>query len=353
MKNRLVVTLTTVRGSRQFYLGQITRYLIIAFVLLSAVSFFVSNPLLLATSDDLDNLSEDHEILSQEYEAMLGSQQLHKSEMDDLSRTLNTLMSEQSRVYQTEVDALTTSLTSLQDEKARLELENLRIGARNLEFEKSLTGLEELLGMPVSDEMTQERAEELQVAASKRLYFLHQIPNGLPIQGTRITARYGPRLHPVLKKRHMHNGVDFKAKRGTPIYATADAVVEYAGFHKQSGFGKLIILQHSFGFKTYYAHLSRIAISSRSFVRKGQLIGYSGNTGISTGPHLHYEVRHLFTPLDPAPFLAWSLSDFDSIFSKVKEVKWASLQEMYPLNQNMVAPPVPPSSPKEINSAAK
>ena len=330
MKNRLVVTLTTVHGSRQFFLNQLARYALVMFVLLAAVSSFISNPLLLKTSEDLEELAIDHEQLSQDYELMLGSQQLYKSEMDELSGTLNSLMSQ----------------------KAQLEEENVRIGALNQSLDQSLEGLEQLLGLPISDTMTEARAEELQVMASKRLYFLHMIPNGMPIQSPRITARFGSRLHPVLKKRHNHNGIDFKASIGTPIYATADAVVEYAGYHKQSGYGKLIILLHNFGFKTYYGHLNKVKVGNREFVRKGQLIGYSGNTGISTGPHLHYEVRHLFTPLDPAPFLAWSMSDFDSLFSKVKDVKWASLKEMYPLNQSRVGQEQP-SSQKAISSAAK
>lgn len=326
----MVVTLTTVHGSRQYSLNQLTRYGIVLFVVLAAVSFFVATPLLWKTSDDLEELASDHEQLAQDYEMMLGSQQLYKSEMDELSTTLNTLM----------------------DEKAQLEEENSRIGALNQSLDQSLSGLESLLGLPVSENMTEERAEELKVMASKRLYFLHMIPNGMPILSPRVTARFGPRMHPVLKKRHIHHGIDFKASIGTPVYATADAVVEYAGYHKQSGYGKLIILLHNFGFKTYYGHLNAVKVKNREFVRKGQLIGYSGNTGISTGPHLHYEVRHLFTPLDPDPFLAWSMSDFDSLFSKVKDVKWASLQEMYPLNQSRVVQEQP-SLQKEISSAEK
>lgn len=331
MKNKLVVTLTTVHGSRQFSLNQLARYLLVIFLFLGALSFFISNPLLLLTSEDLEALEGDHEQLSQDYELILGSQQLHKSEMDELAAALDALMGE----------------------KTLLEEENLRIGELNASLDQSLVGLETLLGLPVSEQMTGERAEKLKVMANKRLYFLHMIPNGVPIQSPRITARFGPRLHPVLKKRHVHHGIDFKANIGTPVYATADAIVEFAGFHKQSGFGNLIILQHSFGFRTYYAHLKKVKVSTRGFVRKGQLIGYSGNTGLSSGPHLHYEVRHLFSPLDPAPFLAWNMSNFDSLFSKVKDVKWASLQEMYPLNQSRVAQLEPPSSPKETRSAER
>jgi murein DD-endopeptidase MepM/ murein hydrolase activator NlpD len=329
LKNRLVITLTTVHGSRQYSLNQLARVAVVVFLVLAAISFFVSNPLLLITSGDLQELESDHQQLSEDYAMMLGSQQLYKSELDNLS----------------------LALTDLQSEKEQLQQENMRIGEINETLDHSLLGLEALLGLPASEEIDEERAQALTVMANQRLFFLHSIPNGLPIQSERITDRYGTRIHPVLKKRQMHHGIDFKADIGTPVYATADGVIEFAGYHKQSGYGKLVIMQHNFGFKTYYGHLNSVRTNSRAFVRKGELIGYSGNTGVSTGPHLHYEVRHLYTPLDPAPFLSWSITDFDSLFSKVKDVKWASLQEMYPLN--LRTSPVPPSLPREISSAER
>ncbi len=312
MRNKLVITLTTVHGSRQYTLNQVAKYLLPVFVILSALSFFVSNVLLVVKTDDLAELEENHQVLSESYEMMVGSQQLYIDELQDLS----------------------TSLTTLRSERDKLEEENIRIGELNTSLDNSLFGLESLLGMPHSEEIDEARAEELTVEANKRLFFLHSIPNGVPIQAIRISDRFGPRIHPVQKRKVMHNGIDFKAHRGTPVYATADGIVEFGGFHKASGFGKLIILQHSFGFKTYFAHLDAVKVKSGEFVSKGQLIGLSGNTGLSTGPHLHYEIRHLFSILDPEPFLSWNITNFDSLFTKVKGVKWASLKEMYPLNQH-------------------
>ncbi|MGH1463524.1 MAG: M23 family metallopeptidase, partial [Neptuniibacter sp.] len=94
----------------------------------------------------------------------------------------------------------------------------------------------------------------------------------------------------------------------------------------------------NFGFKTYYAHLDAVKIKTRDFISKGQLIGLSGNTGLSTGPHLHYEIRHLFTSIDPEPFISWDITKFNALFTKVKDIKWASLNEMYPLNQQQDQP---------------
>ncbi|WP_027857085.1 peptidoglycan DD-metalloendopeptidase family protein [Marinobacterium jannaschii] len=319
MKGRLIVTLTTVRGSRQYSLGQIAKYVLLAFLLAAAASFFISNVLLFQTSDDLAVLEQNHQLLEQNHQRL---------EADYAS------IADSQQSYQQQLEHLTLSLSQITSEKQLLEQENLRIGELNQSLDKSFSAVESLLGLPASDKVDRERAQELEVIAQKRLFFLHSIPNGKPITSPRITDRFGYRIHPVAKKRIKHAGIDFKAKTGTPVYATADGVVEFAGYHKKSGYGYLVIIQHNLGFKTYFAHLSKVKVSSRQLIKKGQLIGLSGNSGISTGPHLHYEVRHLHTPINPEPFIAWGLNNFESLFTEVKHLKWASLKEMYPLNQN-------------------
>ena len=117
------------------------------------------------------------------------------------------------------------------------------------------------------------------------------------------------------------------------LRATADGVVEYAGNNVGSGMGKMIKIVHNYGFSTIFAHLSEIDVEVGQYVAQGEPIGRSGNSGLSEAPHLHYEVRHLYTPLDPEPFMKWGLNNFESIFSAVEEVQWESLSAMYPLNQ--------------------
>ncbi len=109
-------------------------------------------------------------------------------------------------------------------------------------------------------------------------------PFGMPVRGNfRFTSGFGPRWG------RMHSGTDFAAAHGTPIYSTADGVVTFAGWG--SGYGRLIKIQHEFGIETRYAHLSRIRVKKGQRVSRGQRIGDMGNTGRSTGTHLHYEVR--------------------------------------------------------------
>lgn len=323
MKNKLIITLTTLRGSRQYSLGQVARYLVALFVILAASSFFISNWLLVKTTDDLADLEEDHEQLNDQYEMMLGTQNLYKNELDQLSSSLSRVASQR--------DKLQAENIRMGD---KLYEGNHRLGELHATLDASLNGLETLLNVEPSGDMSKERLESLTMMANQRLFMLNSIPNGVPIQAIRINDSFGMRMHPIRKKNIMHYGIDYKANKGTPVYSTADGVVESAG-NKGDGYGNQVVILHGFGFKTNYSHLNTIEVKSGDFVHKGQKIADSGNTGRSTGPHLHYEIRHLYSPINPAPFVAWNIANFDTIFTTVKSVKWASLKNLYPLNQSV------------------
>lgn len=121
-----------------------------------------------------------------------------------------------------------------------------------------------------------------------------------PVDGSRISSGYGMRRHPILGYSRMHRGLDFAAPAGTPIKAAGDGVVEFTRY--DSSFGRNIRLRHAGGYKTRYAHMSRFARNIRAGVRvrQGQIIGYVGSTGLSTGPHLHYEVSYQGRSMNPA-----------------------------------------------------
>ncbi len=124
-----------------------------------------------------------------------------------------------------------------------------------------------------------------------------------PVAGI-MTSKFGPRMHPILKTVRLHTGVDWAAPTGTPVYAAADGQVSFAGDGK--GYGNLLIISHSDGLETRYAHLNKFAagIKAGTAVRVGGLIGYVGTTGRSTGPHLHFEVRKDGKPVDPIPYMS-------------------------------------------------
>jgi murein DD-endopeptidase MepM/ murein hydrolase activator NlpD len=116
-----------------------------------------------------------------------------------------------------------------------------------------------------------------------------------------ISSGFGWRIQPLYKIRQFHPGQDFAAQIGTPVYATANGVVEKveSSFH---GYGNNIIINHGFGYKTLYGHLSGFAVKEGQKVKRGATIGYVGNTGMSTGPHLHYEVIKNDEKINPINF---------------------------------------------------
>ena len=123
---------------------------------------------------------------------------------------------------------------------------------------------------------------------SNKVKFTHT-PAIKPMNGYYTQRGFGMRLHPILDIYRKHEGLDIANDQGTPIYATADGVVELAGRH--GGYGIMIQMNHGYGYKTLYAHLSKILVRDGEQVRRGEVIGRSGNTGLSSGPHLHYEVK--------------------------------------------------------------
>ncbi|HIZ86669.1 MAG TPA: peptidoglycan DD-metalloendopeptidase family protein [Candidatus Coprenecus pullistercoris] len=124
------------------------------------------------------------------------------------------------------------------------------------------------------------------------------VPSGKPTEYVRISSPFGTRIHPITHKKHTHKGIDLAAPQMTPIYATADGEVTFSG--RNGGYGNFVKINHRNGYKTAYAHMHRIAVDKGADVRKGDLIGYVGTTGSSTGNHLHYEVHYLDKLLDPA-----------------------------------------------------
>ena len=130
------------------------------------------------------------------------------------------------------------------------------------------------------------------------------VPSRMPLEGASLTSGFGMRTHPVLGGRRAHAGIDLAAPTGTPVYATADGVVSRADWY--SSYGLYISVEHGASMQTRYAHLSRLAVAAGDNVKKGDLIGYVGSTGRSTGPHLHYEVRVDGLAVNPIPYMVES-----------------------------------------------
>jgi murein DD-endopeptidase MepM/ murein hydrolase activator NlpD len=127
------------------------------------------------------------------------------------------------------------------------------------------------------------------------------IPSRNPLQSAALTSGFGMRTHPVLGGRRGHKGIDLASPIGTPIYAPADATVSRADWF--SSYGLYVSLEHGGEIQTRYGHMSRLNVAAGQQVKKGDIIGYVGSTGRSTGPHLHYEVRIAGRAVNPMPYM--------------------------------------------------
>jgi murein DD-endopeptidase MepM/ murein hydrolase activator NlpD len=161
--------------------------------------------------------------------------------------------------------------------------------------------------------------DEVFELVKKKAELLSSIPAIQPVNNDdlkRVGSGFGYRIHPIYKTSMMHAGIDFTAPIGTEIYATGNGIiarVEYNG----RGYGNNVIINHGFGYQTLYGHMSRFAVRPGQRVNRGDLIGYVGNTGASTGPHVHYEVIRGGKKIDPVNFFFNDLSpeEFDKVRS--------------------------------------
>ncbi len=145
--------------------------------------------------------------------------------------------------------------------------------------------------------------DTLKIIASQQRDRLMHIPSIQPVSSLdlrQMASGFGYRIDPVYGTGKMHEGMDFASETGTPVYATGDAVVAEAKWH--SGYGNLIVLDHGYNYTTRYAHLSEMNVSAGQQVKRGDRIGRVGNTGKSTGSHLHYEVRYKGVPVNPVNY---------------------------------------------------
>jgi len=152
-----------------------------------------------------------------------------------------------------------------------------------------------------------------------------------------ITSGFGMRRHPVYGDMRQHNGIDISCPEGTPVYAVLDGTVEKASYVEE--YGNLVVLRHQEELSTYYAHLSKILVKGGDEVQRGSLIAFTGNTGVSTGPHLHFEVRKNNIPIDPKDYLDLKINVPDVLPDELKyvEIDKRKLQEWLNEKNSMLA----------------
>lgn len=291
MKNRFVVTITDINGSKQYNIHQYVKQIILYVILLVVVIFFFSFISIQLLLEEVRQIEVKRDLMQEEY----------------------LKINEKNEELQALIDEKTEELVKVSDRIEDLE---------------GIVGLSDQI-VESQDLSLIERVDLASITGAQKAFVMQLIPNGAPLRGNyRITSDWGTRVNPVLRRTHLHTGIDFGLPIGTPIYAPADGVAYFANNSYNGGYGIMVKLEHSFGFSTFYAHLSKIVVKKGDFVRRGQIIAYSGNSGRSTGPHLHYEIRYLSQDVNPRPFIEWTMRDYTKIFEKEKSVKWQSLLTM-------------------------
>ncbi len=166
--------------------------------------------------------------------------------------------------------------------------------------------------------------DTLEQIAHKKNDMLNAIPAIRPLKNMySVTSGFGRRFHPILKTLRAHTGVDITAPKGTPVYATADGVV--ANENPGSGYGLCIVINHGYSYKSLYAHLSKKAVKPGQKVKRGQLIGYVGATGLASGSHLHYEVIKNGQRVNPVYYFNADITpaEYNKILESSKRVNQA------------------------------
>ena len=262
--------------------------LVMSAVGVGVLSSFLASPTEIAQAEEID--------------ALRGQLATTHTQLASFSEELDALAETDREIYRTVLNA-----EPISEDEFRLGVggsEDTRFARFSTPTAELLTETSETFDRLERQLSLQSRSyQEIRSLASDRDAVLRQQPAILPLKGARLTSGFGMRYHPILRVSRMHAGVDFPTSVGTPLYAAGDGRVSFVG--TRGGYGNVIEIEHPLAGKmTRYAHLSRVADGVRegTLVRRGQTVAYSGNTGLSTAPHLHYEVRRLDaekTPINP------------------------------------------------------
>jgi murein DD-endopeptidase MepM/ murein hydrolase activator NlpD len=182
----------------------------------------------------------------------------------------------------------------------------------NLKLQQALNYMDEVT-RKINFEKKQYFDISLKLKENEKLF--EALPAIKPCEGTLAMNGFGMRIHPILNVKRMHDGIDIITDRGTPVYATGNGIAESVGY--QGGLGLTIEIDHGFGYRSIYAHLSKTRIKEGQKISRGDLIGNSGSSGLSSGPHLHYEINHNGVKQNPVEFFFDDLNFFE--YSKNKK----------------------------------
>ncbi len=283
MQNKLIITIVDEKGSKQFH-AHIHIKKIIFFGLMIMVGFLGGILFLMQVlMHSIDEIAFDQNIAIAEYRYIYQQNEVLKNQIQQKSHELNLI--------------------------------HQKIG-----------DLENIIGIQKNNQALHHKFEEIDLQSlnlKDKKMILNLIPNGDPIKD--YQKKYKAVSRERSNKKKLPLGVDYKAYQNTPVYATSDGIVEMAQLHDKKGYGHFIKLDHAFGFASLYAHLNSLEVKKGDFVKKGDLIGYSGRSGNAQESVLFYGVLFLDREIDALDFTQWGFESFDMIFSKNTLIDWKSL----------------------------
>lgn len=292
MKNRLIITVSDMKGTKSYNVHQFVKKILLSVVALIVVVIVGSFLFISYLNTSISKVKKEKEL-------QLSALQKREIELKTKVEEYDSTIKQQ--------------IKDIEDLDTKLDLVHNITGVK---FDKDAS----------IEDISAQTIESLDLELKN--FTLTVIPNGMPIEAKRRSSSYGYRINPVTKRRQFHKGVDFSAKMKTPVRATADGIVGYVQSRSYGDYGRMIRIHHSYGFQTIYAHLNKTLVKPGTIIRKGEIIGLSGNSGRSTGPHLHYEVKQGERILNPNYFVEWNLEKFDTIFKKERKVQWDSLVKL-------------------------
>lgn len=226
--------------------------------------------------------------------------QLQQTELQEFANRLEDVRKEM--VILAQNDAKMRMMSQLGNSAVKSENIQVGIGGPNESSpESDVHNLQQQIDqIRESIDLQRESQEEVRGFLSEQRSLLSAKPSGWPARGW-LTSNFGVRQSPFTNERAMHEGIDIAGRIGTPVYATAAGIVSQAQY--EDGYGKLVVVDHGYGYKTFYGHNSKLMVKVGQRVKRGDLIAAIGNTGSSTGAHLHYEIRLNGVPLNPRKFI--------------------------------------------------
>ncbi len=294
---------------------RIIRNLLIGFILVSIVNLAFSS---LLYTPKMYNLAEENRELKLKYNILQGRIRTAQSKLQQIRHRDN-------YVYRPLFSTDTLSIEGIYNPYTDEKYADISQGSYSATIRQTWMDMDQLAR---SLYLQSKSLDELQLLSLDKEKFSTAIPAIWPIDRTKMRSKigaFGYRMHPVYHRWKFHSGVDMPGRIGDPIYATGDGVVEFIDRSRaRHGYGTQILINHGFGYKTRYAHLNKVHVTKGDTISRGQLIADMGNTGVSTAPHLHYEVIYKRSHVNPINYFDRNMSAeaYKSLMNQLQEANY-------------------------------